>query len=233
MIFFRPKMATVQSLQALIPNEWQECLRDTLAEPYWNDIVKELNSTKKYCPEFKNIFKALSIAPDKVRLVILGQDPYPTPGWADGYSFSVPTGTIIPPPLRNLYKELQRTYGWNKLPEHGNLEKWVNEGVLLLNIILTVKSGEKALSHEKIGWQNFTNAVIRYLDLNQDCVFVAFGKKAQEACAKQVHSCKLFIAGHPNPMNTYTQFIGCGIFKEIDDYLEEQHKLPIRWHAII
>jgi uracil-DNA glycosylase len=226
------KKITKEMLLSMIPKEWNECLQYTRDSDCWITIARSLNECGEFLPAFNDIFNAFRLHPNKVRLVLIGQDPYPTPGNAHGYSFSVKKGVMIPKSLANIYGEMKDTYGWDNTPPSGNLESLVDEGVLLLNTILTV-APRTPKSHLKIGWLEFTCSVIQYLDMTQDCVFVAFGSDAQKVCFENVHNKKVFSTGHPSPLNTSKPFRGCGVFREIDEYFAKNNKLPIRWHSLL
>ena len=222
----------ISDLQAQLSQEWYNVLKDEFTKSYWNDIVAKLNSTKKWLPAKQNIFAALNrCPPNKVKVVILGQDPYIHNYEACGYSFSVPVGTITPPSLRNIFKELSIEYNMQTIPANGCLEPWAEDGVLLLNSVLTVEEG-KSDSHKGIGWENFTSAVIRYVDLHRRCVFLSWGRKAQLITDQQVKNNQVLVAGHPSPLNTIKPFVGCNCFKECNEILKENDVLPVRWLSI-
>lgn len=215
----------------LLDNVWFEALKSEFTKDYWENIVNVLNHSR-YLPRKKDIFNALNTCPpNKVKVVIIGQDPYIHANEAHGFSFSVPNNTPVPPSLRNIFTELCREYNTTTSPISGNLEKWAHDGVLLLNSILTVEEG-RSRSHLNIGWENFTSAVIRYIDNHNKCVFMAWGKDAQKLAAEQVSNNKILTAGHPSPLNTSNPFVGCNCFREANDLLKSYQMFPIRWLSL-
>jgi uracil-DNA glycosylase len=181
-------------------------------------------------PPEHQIFQALKLTPfDKVRVVIVGQDPYHGVGQAHGLSFSVQKGVPIPPSLQNIYKELQADLG---IPpaSHGCLAEWAQQGVLLLNATLTVRAGEP-LSHHKRGWEEFTDAVIKAVaEHHPHVVFMLWGKNAQEKCQKFVHGSHLVLtAPHPSPFSAHNGFFGCRHFSKTNSYLQQHSLPPIQW----
>ncbi len=181
-------------------------------------------------PRWEDIFRAFLLTPfEKVRVVILGQDPYHGEGEAHGLSFSVPAGTKFPPSLRNIFKELQRDLGLSP-PLFGDLELWARQGVLLLNTCLTVRKDE-AGSHARIGWEQFTDRVIaRLSDQRHGIIFLLWGAHAQKKEAL-IDTDRHFIlkAPHPSPLSAYRGFIGCGHFSRVNMILQEQGEDPIDW----
>ena len=177
-----------------------------------------------------NIFKAFSLTPfNKVKVIILGQDPYHNPGQAMGLSFSVPEGVKPPPSLVNIFKELQKDIGL-PIPTTGNLTPWAMQGVLLLNAVLTVRAHEPA-SHAKIGWTDFTNDIISLLSLKKSgLVFILWGNFAQEKI-KLIDSTKhkILKAAHPSPFSANNGFFGCKHFSATNEYLVNTHQDPIDW----
>lgn len=162
-------------------------------------------------------------------MVILGQDPYHNPGEAHGLSFSVPYGIAIPPSLVNIYKEIQSDLGYTS-PQHGNLKKWAQQGVLLLNAALTVEA-HRPMSHSKIGWHEFTNAVISLLSREKEhLVFLLWGrfaKSKQELIDKSKHL--ILTAAHPSPLSAHNGFFGCRHFSKANEWLLSQGIEPIDW----
>ena len=227
------RFESVSEIQSLLSQEWYNCLKNEFANNYWQNILKRLNGSKNWLPKKKDIFNALNMCPPQsVKVVILGQDPYIRNDQAHGFSFSVQPGTRPPPSLENIFKELSSEYSLGaKRPTNGCLIKWAQDGVLLLNSVLTVDEG-KSDSHAKIGWENFTSAVIRYIDNHNKCVFLSWGNKAKAITDQQVVNNKVLIAGHPSPMNTARPFYGCGCFKECNDILKSMDILPVRWLSI-
>lgn len=219
---------TGNTLKSLLKPEWLNSI--SVSQPTWNKIAKVLNDCNFY-PKLENIFNALNtMQPKNIKVVIIGQDPYQTKGLAHGYSFSVPVGIEIPPSLRNIYKELQREYGIEEKLHTGNLEKWIPEGVLLLNSILTVEAG-KSNSHKNIGWEIVTNEIIKYIDNTCSVVFLAWGNEAVKTCSIVKNNVVLQY-GHPSPLNTAKPFYGCDCFSEANKELIKKNILPVRWTVL-
>jgi uracil-DNA glycosylase len=213
---------------------WLEPLRDEFAKPYMAELksflLAEREAGKKVFPAGPNWFLALDLTPlDKVRVVILGQDPYHGPGQAHGLCFSVPDGVRPPPSLVNIYKELQSDLGIAP-PAHGFLEHWARQGVLLLNSVLTVEMG-LAASHRERGWEKFTDAVIRLVnDREQPVVFMLWGSYAQKKAAFVDASRHLVLkAPHPSPLSAYSGFLGCKHFSRANAFLVANGLSPIDW----
>ncbi|MCU0321893.1 MAG: uracil-DNA glycosylase [Chitinophagaceae bacterium] len=217
-----------------IEDSWKNALHKEFTKPYFLQIATHLKTEKAtkavIYPPGSLIFNAFEHTPfDKVKVVILGQDPYHGPQQAMGLSFSVPDGIPSPPSLVNIFKELKNDIGMT-IPTTGNLTPWANQGVLLLNAILTVRANEAA-SHSKLGWMNFTDAVIRKLsDEKKGIVFLLWGRFAQE---KQVliDETKHFIlkAAHPSPLSAHNGFWGCKHFSRTNEILIKQGLEPIDW----
>lgn len=193
-------------------------------------LLAQKQQRKVIYPPGPLIFNAFNHTPfDKVKVVILGQDPYHGPGQAHGLSFSVPTGVKAPPSLVNIFKEIERDLGIAP-PRHGNLEKWADQGVLLLNATLTVEQGN-AGSHQGKGWEEFTDAAIEHLNRErQGLVFMLWGSYAQKKgriIDRQRHL--VLTAPHPSPLSAHRGFLGCGHFSKANDYLTAQGKAPIDW----
>lgn len=215
-------------LISLLSTSWRNVL-DIQTKDFEN-IVKTLNSGKFY-PKKEDIFNALnSCPPSKVKIVLIGQDPYINENEAHGFSFSVKNSVKIPPSLMNIFKELKQEFRFNSLPTNGCLTKIANEGVLLLNSILTVSPG-KSNSHKNIGWEIFTKKVIEYLDLNHKIIFLCLGNQAREVC-KCVTKNKVMCYGHPSPLNTAKPFVGCNCFKDVNNELINMYILPVRWNVL-
>jgi uracil-DNA glycosylase len=196
-------------------------------------LQQEKESGQVVYPRGSDIFNALnSTSFDKVRVVILGQDPYHGPGQAHGLSFSVPKGVPLPPSLQNIYKEIEAEYG-TKMPRTGDLSKWAEQGVLLLNATLTVRAAN-AGSHQKKGWEQFTDAVIRALnDQHEHIVFMLWGSYAQKKGAfidRQKHL--VLQSPHPSPLSAHRGFLGNGHFKKANEYLEAHGRKPIDWQDL-
>lgn len=203
---------------------WHEALRNEFEKPYFLEIKKTLLSEKAagktIYPPGSLIFHAFDSTPlDEVKVVILGQDPYHQPGQAHGLSFSVPHGVNPPPSLKNIYKELEASIEGFKKPAHGCLEKWSQQGVLLLNSILTVRANEAA-SHSKIGWNLFTDAAIQAVSKHREgVVFMLWGGFAkQKAALIDERKHHVLTAAHPSPL-AGNAFQGCGHFKKANEIL--------------
>lgn len=217
-----------------IESSWKEVLKDEFQKSYFEQIVMFLKHEKALnkviYPPGNLIFSAFEKTPfNDVKVVILGQDPYHGPGQAHGLCFSVQKGVKPPPSLVNIYKELNKDVGI-PIPETGDLTKWAEHGVLLLNAMLTVRSGEPA-SHSKIGWETFTDAVIRKIsDLKEGVVFMLWGKFAQD---KQVliDATRHYIlkAAHPSPFSADKGFFGCRHFSKANELLVKDGKAPVDW----
>ena len=222
-------LITKESLQALIPSSWSLILQQELNRPYWDTIVNKLNEGTFY-PSVNDIFASLNrIVPDRVKVVLLGQDPYPTKGAAHGFSFSIQPGSKIQPSLKNIFKELSEEYDVELNPKSGDLRKWEDEGVLLLNTILTVKP-ESPLSHQGIGWEEFTGTILKYLATKENVLFLLLGSKARDSLKNlNVDARRQIIAGHPSPLNTTGSFNGSGCFRKVNSELLNRKILPIRW----
>ncbi len=221
-----------------IEPSWKEALKNEFTKPYFLEIVTflkiEKNNGKTIYPPGPLIFNAFNQTPfDKVKVVILGQDPYHNPGQAHGLSFSVPNGIKPPPSLVNIYKEIQKDVNIAMPTGYGNLTKWAEQGVLLLNAILTVRANEPA-SHAKNGWMNFTDAVITKIsDEKKGVIFLLWGKFAQE---KQllIDETKHFVlkAAHPSPFSADKGFLGCKHFSKTNELLTNQGLTPINWKLL-
>jgi len=216
-----------------IEHSWKELLLDEFKSEYFIKLKEFLiNEKQKYkiFPPGNLIFNAFNLTPfDKVKVVILGQDPYHGFGQAHGLCFSVPDGIIIPPSLVNIFKEIENSLGI-KMPQNGNLEKWAIQGVLLLNATLTVRAN-KAGSHQNKGWEIFTDAVIKKLSENKkNLVFMLWGNYAQ-AKEKIIDSQKHIIlkAPHPSPLSAHRGFIGCNHFLLANQFLNKNNIEPINW----
>ena len=221
-----------------IEPSWKEVLKNEFTKPYFLEIVTflkiEKNAGKIIYPSGPLIFNAFNQTPfNKVRVVIIGQDPYHNPGQAHGLSFSVPNGIKPPPSLVNIYKEIQNDLGIPMPAGYGNLTSWAQQGVLLLNAILTVRANEPA-SHSKIGWMNFTDTVISKIsDEKKGVIFLLWGKFAQE---KQllIDETKHFVlkAAHPSPFSADKGFFGCKHFSKANELLTDQGLPPINWKLL-
>jgi uracil-DNA glycosylase len=213
---------------------WKEVLKQEFTKPYFLQIVSFLKTEKMagktIYPPGQLIFNAFNSTPfEKVKVVILGQDPYHGPGQAHGLSFSVPDGVPQPPSLINIFKELYSDIGL-AVPRNGNLTHWANQGVLLLNASLTVRANEP-MSHAKIGWAEFTDSVITRISAQKShVVFLLWGKFAQEKQAL-VDETKHHVlkAAHPSPFSADKGFFGCRHFSKTNNYLAKNGIDPIDW----
>lgn len=216
-----------------IEESWKEHLQDEFEKEYFEkltDFVRQEYRTKQIFPPAKLIFNAFDHTPfDKVKVVILGQDPYHGDGQAHGLSFSVNDGIKIPPSLINMYKEINRDLG-TPIPQSGNLTRWAEQGVLLLNATLTVVA-HNAGSHQGRGWETFTDAVIRKLaNERESIVFLLWGAYAQKKAAFIDPNKHLILKSvHPSPLSAHRGFIGCGHFSKTNEYLKSKGLEPIIW----
>lgn len=216
-----------------IENSWKEALKDEFEKPYFAalcDFVRQEYKTSTIYPPASLIFNAFNLCPlDKIKVVIIGQDPYHEPGQAHGLCFSVNDGVKFPPSLQNIYKEIASEYN-QPMPQSGNLTRWAEQGVLLLNATLTVKA-HLAASHQGKGWETFTDNVIKEVnDRCQNVVFLLWGSYAQkkEAYIDKSKHCVLK-AAHPSPLSAYRGFFGCNHFILANNYLRKCGKEEIVW----
>lgn len=215
-----------------IGNNWDDILKEEYNKPYFeklmNFIEDEYNNYTIY-PDKNNIYNALKLTPpDKVKVVILGQDPYINKDQANGLSFSVQPGIAIPPSLRNIFREQRKDLGIIQ-SNSGDLTKWAEQGVLLLNTTLTVRAG-LSNSHQGKGWGIFTDSIIKYLGQKENIVFMLWGNNAK-AKRKLIDSSKNLIleAAHPSPLSATRGFFGCQHFSKANNYLIEHNLFPIDW----
>ncbi len=216
-----------------IEESWKQALKDEFEKQYFSDLVAYLHDEKargqKIFPPGREIFKAFELTPvQEVKVVILGQDPYHGYGQAEGLSFSVPENVPAPPSLRNIFREIETDLGV-RMSGNPHLEKWARQGVLLLNAILTVRAGEPA-SHSRIGWTEFTDAVIRYLSNNcEGIVFLLWGNFARSK-RELIDTSRHYVleAAHPSPL-ARGAFFGCRHFSRTNEILLAQGKTPIDW----
>jgi len=216
-----------------IDESWRNVLQPEFDKPYFEiltSFVRHAYASTTCYPPAKLIFHAFDACPfDKVRVVILGQDPYHEPGQAEGWAFSVPDGVRIPPSLENIYKEQQRDLG-KPFPTTGHLASWVEQGVLLLNATLTVEA-HRAGSHQNKGWEELTDAAIMALNERREhIVFMLWGSYAQRK-GKFINRRKHLVleAPHPSPLSAYRGFIGCGHFSAANNYLIQHNLPPVQW----
>ena len=220
-------------MEVRIEQSWKSALAGEFGKPYFESLVrflhKEKSDGRRIFPPGSQIFRAFDLTPaDQVKVVILGQDPYHGPGQAHGLSFSVPEGIPAPPSLKNIFKEIESDMGV-RMSGYPNLENWARQGVLLLNAVLTVRSGEAA-SHSKIGWEQFTDAVISYISDNcEGVVFMLWGNfaRGKRELIDASRHCVLE-AAHPSPL-ARGAFFGCRHFSRANSWLIANGKSPINW----
>lgn len=207
-----------------IADDWYSLLEDEFEKPYFTaltDFVKAEYATTKIFPEGSDIFRAFDACPvDKLRVVILGQDPYHGDGQANGLCFSVQPGVRFPPSLQNIFKEVAGS-GYTQSPTDGDLERWARQGVLLLNSVLTVRA-HNAASHAGRGWEQFTDAVIsRINERKTGVVYMLWGAYASRKAAMVDPALNLILTSvHPSPLSAYRGFFGCGHFSKANEYLD-------------
>lgn len=223
----------VKPVNPQIDDSWKEVLKDEFENPYFFELKEFLVEEKekhRVFPPGSLIFNAFNHTPfHQVKVVIIGQDPYHGPGQAHGLCFSVPKGVDIPPSLQNIFKEINSDLGI-PVPNHGNLEKWARQGVLLINATLTVRA-HQAGSHQGKGWERFTDAAIAALSSRRSgIVFMLWGAYAQ-AKANMIDGSKHHIlkAPHPSPLSAYRGFFGCKHFSQTNEILKNSGVEPIDW----
>ena len=211
---------------------WKSFLKSEFDKPYFKELSNFLHGeyeNKIIFPPKKLVFSAFTTDLSEVKVVILGQDPYHTPGAAEGLAFSVPSSQPIPPSLINIYKEIDNDIGHHN-NRSGSLRNWQKQGVLLLNTVLTVEA-HRPKSHSGKGWETFTTAVISYLNKKSDgLVFMLWGRDARNKKNLIDPSRHLILeAAHPSPLSAYNGFFGCKHFSKCNKYLEEHGKKPVNW----
>lgn len=213
---------------------WLKRLDDQFEQEYMHKLRNFLLTRKEHraviYPPGAQIFNALNSTPfDQVRVVILGQDPYHGPGQAHGLCFSVQPGVSIPPSLANIYREIQSDLGITP-PQHGYLQSWAKQGVLLLNAVLTVERGQ-AGSHQGKGWETFTDAIVQLLnDERERLVFMLWGSYAMKKGAViDGRKHQVLKAPHPSPLSAHRGFLGCRHFSSANEYLQQNGQLPVDW----
>ena len=217
-----------------IEESWKRILKDEFEKEYFKGLIQFIKTEKAagkiIYPPGSLIFQAFDKTPfEKVKVVILGQDPYHNPGQANGLSFSVPDGIRKPPSLVNIFKELKNDLGL-EIPESGNLERWTEQGILLLNASLSVRQGEPG-SHGRAGWVHFTDEVIKKIsDEKRNVVFLLWGSFAQ-AKESLIDQSKHFIlkAPHPSPLSAHRGFLGCKHFSKTNELLMQEGIQPVDW----
>lgn len=225
-------------MSAALEPGWLTVLEGEFEKDYMKSLkgflLEEKEKGNTVYPKGTDIFNALNTTPfDKVKVVILGQDPYHGAGQAHGLSFSVKKGVAVPPSLKNMYKELETDIDGFKTPGHGNLTYWAEQGVLLLNATLTVRASE-AGSHQKRGWEIFTDEIIKALSQKREhIVFLLWGKYAQQKAelidARKHH---VLMAAHPSPFSAYNGFFGSKHFSKTNQLLVQDNLTPIDWKLI-
>ena len=218
---------------AQLSGDWEEALKGEFRKPYYAELYKKIRqeySTHQVFPPPDQMFNAFHFTPlSEVKVVILGQDPYHGDGQANGLCFSVNPGVDIPPSLVNIYKELQDDCGCY-VPDNGCLEKWAEQGVLLLNTVLTVRA-HMANSHRMLGWETFTDAVIKILnDAERPIVYLLWGRPARKKAEMLNNPLQLVLeAAHPSPLSAYNGFFGCRHFSRANEFLVSHGLAPIDW----
>lgn len=226
-------MEKEKNSMAAISNEWLEVLQDEFKKPYYKQLFQTVNQeyrTRKIFPPAEDIFNAFHLTPfHQVKVVILGQDPYHNYGQAHGLCFSVRKGVEIPPSLVNIYQELHDDLGCT-IPDHGCLTKWAEQGVLMLNTVLTVRA-HQAHSHRDIGWEEFTDAVIRALNKeDRPIVFILWGAPAQRKASMLDNPNHLILKSpHPSPLSAFRGFFGSRPFSKTNAFLKEHGETEIDW----
>lgn len=216
-----------------LTGEWEKALSEEFNKEYYKKLflfIRQEYAKVPVYPKAGDIFNAFHLTPlEKVKVVIIGQDPYHNPGQAHGLCFSVKPGVEIPPSLVNIYQELQDDLGC-RIPNNGYLNEWAEQGVLLLNTVLTVQA-HKPMSHRGVGWEEFTNAVISKVnEIDRSVVFILWGKPAQEK-AKMLNNPRHLIlkAPHPSPLSAYRGFFGSRPFSQTNAFLEQHGVEPVNW----
>lgn len=218
---------------AMIDNDWLPAIESEFKKPYYKELykfVKEEYDTKVIYPPADDVFNAFHLTPlSQVKVLVLGQDPYHEPNQAHGLSFSVKPEEKIPPSLVNIYKELHDDLGC-KIPNNGYLVKWASQGVLLLNTVLTVRA-HQANSHQRHGWENFTDAIIEAVNKeDRPIVYMLWGSPAQQKIPMLNNPKHLILkAPHPSPLSAYRGFFGCRHFSQCNEFLIKNGVEPIDW----
>jgi uracil-DNA glycosylase len=214
---------------------WQQLLAEEKQQPYFIDTLHQVEQARLagqviYPPQ-RDVFNAFKLTElENLKVVILGQDPYHGPNQAHGLAFSVRHGVRVPPSLQNMYKELALEYPEFQIPSHGCLESWAEQGVLLLNTVLTVVATQPN-SHRHLGWEHFTDKVVARISAQcQGVVFLLWGAHAQKK-GRQIDRQRHFVleAPHPSPLSAHRGFLGCGHFKQANELLINQGKAPVNW----
>ena len=213
---------------------WQEIIKQEQQKDYYKVLKANIDQqyeTTTVFPPYEKIFKAFSLTPyENLKVVILGQDPYHKAGQAQGLAFSTPANIKNPPSMQNILKEINNEFGKESSCKDGDLTPWATQGILLINAILTVQEATPK-SHEKLGWQTFTDNIIKYISTNQkDIIFVLWGAPAIKK-TKLIDETKhhILTAVHPSPLSAYRGFFGCNHFIKINEILKHLGKEPINW----
>lgn len=216
-----------------IAEDWKYYLAPEFDKDYFARLVEFVHheyGSRRIYPQGKNIFRAFDMCPfDKLKVVIIGQDPYHGPRQANGLCFSVNDNVQLPPSLQNIFKEIVSDLG-KPMPPTGNLDRWAEQGVLMLNAVLTVRAGQAA-SHQKRGWETFTDAVIDIVSREKEgVVYMLWGSYAQKkgTMVDRSRNCVLETV-HPSPLSAHRGFFGCRHFSKANEYLVSQGKTPIEW----
>lgn len=220
-------------MNIILTPSWKNVLKEEFQKDYFHtltDTIRNAYLTKTVFPPPKLIFNALELCPfESIQVVMLGQDPYHGRGQAHGLSFSVPEGVKVPPSLKNIYKEIQNDIG-KEMPIDGNLERWAKQGVLLLNATLTVEEGAPG-SHQGLGWERFTDAIIEKISKEKEgVVFLLWGNYAR-AKKTLIDTGKHLVleSPHPSPFSAHTGFFGCQHFSQTNEYLTKHQQKEIDW----
>lgn len=220
-------------MEVKIAQDWKEILQPEFDKPYFKeltDFVRQEYTTRRIFPRAGNIFRAFDKCPfERLKVVVIGQDPYHGEGQANGLCFSVADGVPFPPSLQNIFQEVASDLN-RAIPSSGNLDRWAEQGVLLLNAVLTVRAHEAA-SHAGRGWETFTDAVVRAIaERKEHIVYLLWGSYAQRkgAIADPARNC-ILKAVHPSPLSAYRGFIGCRHFSQANAYLRSVGKTEIDW----
>ncbi len=220
---------------SMISNDWLQAVGGEFKKPYYTklyEFIKQEYNTKMIYPPADELFNALHLTPlNQVKVLILGQDPYHNAGQAHGLCFSVKPEVEIPPSLVNIYKELQEDLGCS-IPNNGYLVKWAQQGVLMLNTVLTVQA-HQANSHQGQGWEKFTDAIISAVNAqDRPIVYMLWGRPAQSKIPMLTNPKHLILkAPHPSPLSAYRGFFGCKHFSQVNEFLTEQGIAPIDWQV--
>lgn len=222
-------------MKVTIHSSWNRLLKDEFQKNYFKELWKNvdiMHKSKEYrvFPPQELVFNAFNHCHfDNLKVVIIGQDPYHKKEQAHGLAFSVPDGIEIPPSLQNIYKEIESDLG-TKAPTSGNLERWADQGVLLLNATLTVQEAS-AGAHQKLGWERFTDTVIQKISQEKEhVVFLLWGAFAQQkATLIDINKHLMLTAPHPSPLSAYRGFFGCKHFSKVNKYLIEHKQKPVAW----